>query len=119
MSGRLCSEDLDLSELASPAMQLPQREGLGSREEKDQRNITQWAHGQKGDLTPCSGADSTIGSHSQEEKELRLQAPRLVCLAAEGGPHSCPGEPRPMLAGPAWPQARWKRPVGMARSEAL
>lgn len=119
MSGRLCSKDLDLSKLAILAMRLLQREELGSPEEKDQRNSTQQVHGQGGVLTPCSRADSTVKSHDQKEDELHIQALCLVCLAAWEVRRSCPGDPRPMLAGQPCLERGGKGQWGIAWSEAL
>lgn len=119
MSARLCRKDLDLSKLAMPAMRLPQREGLGSPEEKDQRNSTQQVHWQEGALTPSSCADFTISSHSQEGEELHIWMLRLVCLAAVGGMHSWPGEPRSMLVHQPRLKLEGRGQWGLAGAKAL
>lgn len=66
----LCSEDLDLSDLATPAMQLLQRRSLGSPEEKDQRAGAQQVSGRRSPHPRQSGW-LHAGSHHHNLGERR------------------------------------------------
>lgn len=103
MSGRLCSEDLDLSKLPTPAMQLLQRQGLGSPEEKDQKDVHS-RHMGEGVLTPGSRAGSTLTATTWR---------RMCYLISRGGRTTQPPRRAETQAGwPALPQAWWKRLIG-------
>lgn len=75
----LCSEDLDLSELATPDMQLLQRRNGGSPEEKDQRAGAQQVQGRRNPHPRQLGWLHT-GSHHHN-----LGGGGTSCLAGEAG----------------------------------